>query len=94
MATIVFMPFHWASDLNPPFALARCCATAVTGVRQTFNIELPVRVFVQVARPCRQRRDNYPNFGAAMKACLRLPSCRPIPRDSRRVRWNELTENV
>ena len=23
MATIVFMPFHWASDLNPTFALAR-----------------------------------------------------------------------
>src|ERR1043165_2306912 len=22
MATIVFMPFHWASDLNPTFALA------------------------------------------------------------------------
>ena len=23
MATVVFMPFHWASDLNPTFALAR-----------------------------------------------------------------------
>ena len=23
MATIVFMPFQWASDLNPTFALAR-----------------------------------------------------------------------
>src|SRR5689334_4758901 len=23
MATIIFMPFHWASDLNPTFALAR-----------------------------------------------------------------------
>src|SRR5947209_5184798 len=23
MATIVFMPFHWASDLNPTFALAK-----------------------------------------------------------------------
>src|SRR5215211_1235345 len=23
MALIVFMPFHWASDMNPTFALAR-----------------------------------------------------------------------
>jgi hypothetical protein len=29
MATIVFMPFHWGVGLNPTFALAACCATAV-----------------------------------------------------------------
>ena len=23
MSTIVFIPFHWASDLNPTFSLAR-----------------------------------------------------------------------
>jgi hypothetical protein len=94
MATIVFMPFHWGIGFKSDFRPRQVLRNRGHRVRQTFNIELPVRVFVQVARPCRQRRDNYPNFGAAMKACLRLPSCRPIPRDSRRVRWNELTENV
>jgi hypothetical protein len=94
MATIVFMPFHWASDLKSDFRPRQELRNRGHRVRQTFNIELPVRVFVQVARPCRQRRDNYPNFGAAMKAPCACHHPDRSRRDSRRVRWNKLTENV
>jgi hypothetical protein len=141
MATIVFMPFYWASDLNPTFALAgklrnrghsvhylcipdtaerirsqgfdftpvfsrafpkareqasyfalclvaegaTClwrrarrlkrrlptislnlvatyCSQFIARVRQTFKIELPVRAFVQVARPCGAAPRQLPQF--------------------------------
>ena len=39
--------------------VATYCLQFMARVGQTFNIELPVRAFVQITRPCRQRRDNY-----------------------------------
>jgi len=55
MATIVFMPFHWGIGFKSDFRLRRVLRNRGHRVRQTFNIELPVRVFVQVARPYKQR---------------------------------------
>jgi hypothetical protein len=56
-------------------------------VGQTFNIELPVRAFVQVARPCRQRQDNYSQPQSSDEN-VPARAIITILRDSRRVRWN------